>query len=136
VRQRIGLAALAAVALVVVVVVVIATRFSDGAVEPDIRREAPVEPPVAPALPPPTGDPLAGMTVFAEAGCGNCHVLAAAGSTGTIGPVLDGRSADYARVLEQVTDGGGGMPASAGVLTDVQIQDVVAFTLESIERGG
>ncbi len=79
-----------------------------------------------------TGDPVAGMRVFTEAGCGSCHTLAAAGSTGTIGPALDGRRASYARVLEQVTEGGGGMPAYAGVLGAAEIQDVVAFTLEAI----
>ena len=41
------------------------------------------------------GDPAAGKTVFASAGCAACHTFKAAGSTGTIGPNLDDL-ADYA----------------------------------------
>lgn len=37
----------------------------------------------------PPGDPAAGKEVYASAGCGACHVLADAGTTGTIGPNLD-----------------------------------------------
>ena len=75
-----------------------------------------------------------GAAVFAEVGCGNCHTLAAAGSTGMIGPPLDGRTPSYGRFLKQVTDGGFGMPPYGGTLSDDQIQDVVAFVLESIQR--
>jgi mono/diheme cytochrome c family protein len=35
-----------------------------------------------------SGDPAAGKTLFV-AKCGSCHVMAAAGTTGTIGPSLD-----------------------------------------------
>jgi len=35
-----------------------------------------------------SGDPATGKTLFV-AKCGSCHVLAAAGTTGTIGPSLD-----------------------------------------------
>src|SRR5476649_907954 len=35
------------------------------------------------------GDPVAGKAVFASAGCGGCHTLKAAGSTGNVGPNLD-----------------------------------------------
>lgn len=35
-----------------------------------------------------TGDPAAGKTLFQQK-CGSCHTLAAAGTTGTIGPNLD-----------------------------------------------
>ena len=37
----------------------------------------------------PEGDAAAGEAVFAEAGCGGCHTLEAAGSSGTVGPNLD-----------------------------------------------
>jgi cytochrome c551/c552 len=36
-----------------------------------------------------TGDPTAGKVVWDANGCGGCHTLAAAGSSGTIGPDLD-----------------------------------------------
>ena len=40
-----------------------------------------------------TGDAAAGETVFASAGCGACHTLSAAGSSGTVGPNLDDAAA-------------------------------------------
>lgn len=39
---------------------------------------------------PTEADVEAGAQVFADNGCGGCHTLAAAGSTGTTGPDLDG----------------------------------------------
>jgi cytochrome c551/c552 len=38
-----------------------------------------------------------GRAVFARMGCGNCHTLAAAGSTGEIGPNLDTALAGHTR---------------------------------------
>src|ERR1700755_2664425 len=35
------------------------------------------------------GDSANGKSVFASAGCGSCHTLAAAKATGTVGPNLD-----------------------------------------------
>ncbi|MGI9657459.1 MAG: c-type cytochrome [Gaiellaceae bacterium] len=131
-RLRLAVAALGAAALIAVIGVVVATRSADDSATSTIRREAPLAPEPEPPAPVPVGDPLAGATVFAQAGCGNCHTLAAAGSTGAIGPVLDGRRADYARILEQVTNGGGGMPAYAGTLSDSELQDVAAFTFDAI----
>jgi mono/diheme cytochrome c family protein len=44
---------------------------------------------------PPTGNAAAGKTVFLGAGgCGACHTLKAAGTTGTVGPKLDNVAAD------------------------------------------
>ena len=52
-----------------------------------------------------------GAKVFADAGCGDCHTLAAADATGTVGPDLDQVRPDVARVVQQVTHGGGAMPS-------------------------
>jgi mono/diheme cytochrome c family protein len=68
-----------------------------------------------------------GAQVFADAGCGGCHTLAAAGSTGTVGPSLDALKPDAERVVLQVTNGGRGMPAFDGQLTRREIADVAAF---------
>ena len=58
------------------------------------------------------GDAVAGKEVFlGESGCSGCHTLADAGSTGTIGPNLDAVKPSYDKVVSQVTNGGGGMPA-------------------------
>ena len=80
-----------------------------------------------------TGDPGAGEEVFASAGCGSCHALAAAGSTGQIGPDLDEASPSYDKVVERVTEGAGVMPSFADQLTSQQIQDVAAFVSTSVD---
>ena len=70
-----------------------------------------------------------GQAVFSKAGCGKCHSLAAAGSTGTIGPSLDGLSLDSALVGRQVRDGGRGMPAFAHRLSTADIKAVSSFVI-------
>jgi cytochrome c2 len=45
----------------------------------------------------PAMTPAVGRTVFARMGCGSCHRLAAAGSTGEIGPSLDERLPGHTR---------------------------------------
>lgn len=79
-------------------------------------------------------DPVAGAKVFASAGCGGCHTLAAAGSKGKVGPNLDQLKPDAARVVRQVTNGGGVMPSFRGRLTAQQIENVGAF-VERASRG-
>lgn len=74
------------------------------------------------------GDPEAGKTVFRDvADCGQCHTLADAGSTGSIGPNLDSALPSYALVLERVTNGQGIMPSFGSRLSAKQIQDVAAY---------
>jgi mono/diheme cytochrome c family protein len=79
------------------------------------------------------GDAEAGAAVFTEAGCGNCHTLEAAGSTGTVGPNLDDAQPSLDLVIERVTNGAPPMPAFGrdGVLDEQQIQDVAAYVVES-----
>ena len=43
----------------------------------------------APASEPEGGTAKAGAQIFASAGCGSCHTLSAAGSTGEVGPNLN-----------------------------------------------
>jgi mono/diheme cytochrome c family protein len=76
-------------------------------------------------------DVSAGKAVFASAGCGDCHTLDAAGSTGSVGPDLDEGMPDAARVRAVVTDGAGAMPSFADELTGRHIDDVAAFVSES-----
>jgi mono/diheme cytochrome c family protein len=77
------------------------------------------------------GNATAGKQVFATAGCGGCHTLKAAGSTGNVGPNLDDLKPDEQTVAHQVTVGGGPMPAYKGQLSDQQIQDVAAYVSSS-----
>jgi cytochrome c553 len=80
-----------------------------------------------------SGDPAAGKTVFATAGCESCHTLADAGSTGTVGPNLDERQPSYDKVVERVTEGKSPMPSFKATLTPQQIQDVAAY-VSSVTR--
>ena len=77
------------------------------------------------------GNAEAGAEVFASAGCGGCHVLEAAGSSGTVGPNLDEAKPDQALVVERVTNGMGAMPSFKDQLSEQQIQDVAAYVVAS-----
>ena len=77
------------------------------------------------------GDSTKGKSVFASAGCGNCHTLAAANASGTIGPNLDSLKPDYRAVTAQVTNGGAQMPAFKSQLSTQQIADVSAYVVTS-----
>jgi mono/diheme cytochrome c family protein len=71
-----------------------------------------------------------GREIFV-ANCGSCHTLSDAGTTGAVGPSLDGIGQDASTVETQVRNGGGGMPAFEGQLTDAEIQAVSTYVAES-----
>jgi cytochrome c553 len=75
------------------------------------------------------GDPDAGKDVFASAGCGSCHTLSDAGASGTVGPSLDDSSVDFAAAVDQITNGGGGMQAYSGTLSEEEIANVAAYVV-------
>ena len=77
------------------------------------------------------GDPAAGKEIFASTGCGSCHTLSDAGTTGTIGPNLDESSVDFAAAVEQITNGGGGMQAYSGTLSEEEINNVAAYVVSA-----
>jgi len=79
------------------------------------------------------GDAANGEQVFASAGCGGCHTLAAAGANGSVGPNLDDASPSSDKVVERVTNGEGVMPSFANELSAQQIQDVAAFVSSSVD---
>ncbi len=80
----------------------------------------------------PSGDPVAGKTVFTTtAGCAGCHTLEAAGSTGTVGPNLDEKKPPLALIVDRVTNGKGVMPSFKASLSPKQIADVAAFVFKS-----
>ena len=69
-----------------------------------------------------------GKQIFlVKAGCGGCHTLKDAGSTGSLGPNLDQLKADRERVQHQVEHGGGPMPAFEGTLTKAEIAAVSTY---------
>lgn len=69
--------------------------------------------------------------MFVSAGCGECHALATVGSTGSAGPNLDDAEPSYEDALDQIGNGGGGMPAFKNRLTDEEIGNVAAFVVEA-----
>ncbi len=77
------------------------------------------------------GSPTSGAKIFGSSGCGGCHTLAAAHSTGTVGPNLDQLKPDYRAVTAQVTNGGAQMPSFKASLSSQQIADVSAYVVKS-----
>ena len=83
------------------------------------------------------GDPAAGKALFASNGCGGCHTLSAAESSGAVGPNLDeslqGKDADYIRQAiadpnADVAEGyQPGIMPSFDQLSDEQVNDLAAF---------
>jgi quinohemoprotein ethanol dehydrogenase len=77
------------------------------------------------------GNAMAGKSVFSE-NCSICHGTTGGGGNG--GPSL--KTAPKAKSLngtiEQVTEGGGGMPAFAEILSTKDIEDVAAYVVETI----
>lgn len=71
-------------------------------------------------------DLAAGRAVF-QSNCAACHTLQDAKTSGTVGPNLDQLAPDESTVEHQVINGGGGMPAFKGTLTDEQIKAVASY---------
>lgn len=72
-----------------------------------------------------------GKTIFTSAGCSGCHVLAAAGSTGTVGPNLDQAKPSLELAIDRVTNGKGAMPSFKGQLSEEQIRAVAKFVADN-----
>jgi mono/diheme cytochrome c family protein len=78
------------------------------------------------------GDPAAGKEVFlGSAGCGTCHTLADAGTSGTVGPNLDDAGPSFDLAVDRVTNGAGAMPPFADSLSEQQIRDVATYVSQA-----
>jgi mono/diheme cytochrome c family protein len=85
---------------------------------------------------------------FFSTNCGGCHTLAAAGTTGAVGPNLDQNlpGMSSAEISKSITDPSanvtqgfpdGVMPANYGqTLTPPQLQQLVQFLIDSVNGGG
>ena len=73
------------------------------------------------------GDAAKGKEIFAAQGCGSCHTLSDAGSSGTVGPNLDDAKPSADTVVTMVTNGGGVMPSFKDKLSEQEINDVAAY---------
>jgi mono/diheme cytochrome c family protein len=67
-----------------------------------------------------------GKAVF-TGNCGSCHTLKAAGTSGQVGPRLDGISLSPSQIEGIVRSGRGGMPSFGGRLSGAEISAVAAF---------
>lgn len=88
------------------------------------------------------GNPAQGKTLFTSSGCGGCHTLKAAGSSGKTGPDLDKtlKGKDEAFIRESIVDPNaeiaagfqpGIMPQYGEQLESTQVADLVAFLQQS-----
>src|SRR5215218_4761767 len=73
------------------------------------------------------GDATKGKEIFAAQGCGSCHTLSDAGSSGSVGPNLDDAKPSFDKVVEMVTNGGGVMPSFKDKLSQQDINNVAAY---------
>jgi cytochrome c5 len=80
------------------------------------------------------GDPAAGTVVFSE-NCSVCH--GATGHGGNGGPDLTTMPLAQTEegAIEQVTNGGGGMPPFGGTLSEEEIENVAAYVVQEITHG-
>ncbi len=143
-REKLSLTAVETIYVLISLALALAAGAAGWAIG-HAGRPAPAPPvtvtqPPAETVPPPTAetgtqapaaDPAKGAQVFAQAGCGSCHVLAAAGASGTVGPSLDQRKPTADLVVTIVTDGRGAMPPFKDQLSQEQIEDVAAFVAQS-----
>jgi mono/diheme cytochrome c family protein len=63
--------------------------------------------------------------------CGACHTLSAAGTTGSVGPVLDGTRLDAASVAAKMQSGGGAMPSFSSSLSAAQIGAIATYVAKA-----
>jgi mono/diheme cytochrome c family protein len=80
------------------------------------------------------GDAEAGAVVFSE-NCSTCH--GATGHGGNGGPDLTTMPLAQSEegAIQQVTNGGGGMPAFGGTLSEEEIENVAAYVAQEITHG-
>ena len=91
----------------------------------------PFDPANPPKPSPPDGGDTDGESIFASAGCGGCHTLAAAGSSGNVGPNLDEAKPSLDLAVDRITNGQGGMPSFKDQLSEEQIQAVATFVADN-----
>lgn len=79
--------------------------------------------------------PAEGPEAVFAASCGSCHVLEAAGTTGTTGPNLDESQTSLEEAITQIANGGGGMPAFGDDLGDEQIRALAEYVVNNRAGG-
>jgi mono/diheme cytochrome c family protein len=80
------------------------------------------------------GDASQGTVVFSE-NCSTCHGATGEGGNGGPDLLTMPLAKTEAGTIEQVTNGGGGMPAFAGTLSEEEIENVAAYVVQEITHG-
>jgi mono/diheme cytochrome c family protein len=71
-----------------------------------------------------------GKQIFTQ-NCASCHTLKDANAKGQVGPNLDELKPPLDRAIEQITNGGGGMPAFADQLSEEQIRELAEYVVQA-----
>jgi mono/diheme cytochrome c family protein len=79
------------------------------------------------------GEAADGEAIWAEAGCGGCHTMEAAGSSGSVGPNLDDSQPSRELTIDRVTNGRGAMPPFKDSYSEEQIAAVADYVVESTQ---
>jgi mono/diheme cytochrome c family protein len=77
--------------------------------------------------------PTDGKGIFTSS-CGGCHVLADAGTDGTVGPSLDQSMPSKQLAVDRVTNGMGAMPSFKDSLSPAQIEAVAEYVSSAAGR--
>jgi glucose/arabinose dehydrogenase len=84
--------------------------------------------------PAPAGEPERRGRALFRSFCGGCHTLAAAGTTGAVGPNLDEARPPRELVIQRVTAGTDVMPSFKDILSPTQIGAVADFVVSATAR--
>ena len=71
-----------------------------------------------------------GLAPF-KANCGSCHTLSAAGTSGLVGPKLDGLHLTSDQVVAIMRAGPGAMPSFGGALSPQQTKALASFVAQA-----
>jgi mono/diheme cytochrome c family protein len=77
------------------------------------------------------GEAADGAAIFAEAGCGGCHTLEAAGAAGNVGPNLDDAKPSKELAIDRITNGRGAMPSFKDSYSTAQIEAVATYVADN-----
>jgi cytochrome c551 len=80
------------------------------------------------------GEASKGTVVFTE-NCSTCHGATGEGGNGGPDLLTMPLAKTEAGAIEQVTNGGGGMPAFSGTLSEEEIENVAAYVVQDITHG-
>jgi cytochrome c553 len=80
------------------------------------------------------GEASEGTVVFSE-NCSTCHGATGEGGNGGPDLLTMPLAKTEAGAIEQVTNGGGGMPAFKGTLSEEEIENVAAYVVQEITHG-